>query len=124
MAFFKTAIEKHQAQLDEEFLYSHVANEIANNKVSRGLWTKSLVSTGGDEKKAEIQYIKLRLDMLKAENKAIGEVVKRLQTIKTAHEVVSNSTQRASCKYCGGFNVATRYDTKAPHWCFDCQKHL
>jgi len=67
MAFFKTAVVRHQEQLDEEYLYGYVANEIANDHISPGLWTKALVASGGDDQKARILYIKYRFDMLKTE---------------------------------------------------------
>lgn len=83
MAFFKSAIERHQKQLDEEYLYGYVANEISNNHVSPGLWTKALVAVGGDEQKARIQYIKYRFEMLKLEDAALGEVVKKLKALES-----------------------------------------
>ena len=51
----------------ETKLFEFVMDEIANNKRQKGLWGQAIVKSNGDEKKAEAEYIKLRVESLKDE---------------------------------------------------------
>ena len=51
----------------EEILYSKVAEEIENNDIKKGLWTKALSETVGDKIATQALYIKLRVQNLKDE---------------------------------------------------------
>lgn len=73
MAIFQSANERHQADLDEEYLYGVVAIELKNGSVSPGLAAKALAEAGGDEQKADAIYIKLRVAMLRSERAAAAE---------------------------------------------------
>ena len=50
---------------EEAKLFETVMDEIANNKRQKGLWGQAIVKSNGDEKKAESEYIKLRVESLK-----------------------------------------------------------
>ena len=67
------AEQRFAAAADEEMLYGIVAEELARNQVSAGLYTKALSDADGDEQKARGRYIKLRVDMLVAERAARQE---------------------------------------------------
>ena len=77
----KLSILKKQ---QEAKLFELVMNEIANDKRHKGLWGQAIVKSNGDEKKAESEYIKLRVESLKDKktisklNKEIKEEEKRL----------------------------------------------
>ena len=62
---FKTPEDR----LSEVQLYEMVAEEIANNQQSKGLWAKAFSEVGGDHEKAKALYIKLRVQMLQDEQK-------------------------------------------------------
>ena len=66
MAFFKNKTSILQRQ-QETKLFEYVMDEIANNIRNQGVWGQALVKANGDEKKAEAEYIKLRVDNLKDE---------------------------------------------------------
>ena len=74
---------------EEAKLFETVMDEIANNKRQKGLWGQAIVKSNGDEKKAESEYIKLRVESLKDKktitklNKEIKEEEKRLEKDKT-----------------------------------------
>ena len=51
-------------RLNEEQFYSIAINEIKNGQVRDGLMGKAYASANGDEKKAEANYIKLRVQQL------------------------------------------------------------
>ena len=69
---------------EEAKLFETVMDEIANKKRQKGLWGQAIVKSNGDEKKAESEYIKLRVESLKDKktitklNKEIKEEEKRL----------------------------------------------
>ena len=60
---FKTPEDR----LSEIELYELVAEEIANNQQSKGLWAKAIADTEGELEKAKALYIKLRVQMIKDE---------------------------------------------------------
>ena len=57
---FKTPEDR----LSEVQLYEMVAEEIANNQQSKGLWAKAIAETEGEIEKAKALYIKLRVQMI------------------------------------------------------------
>ena len=57
----------------ETKLFEFVMDEIANNKRQKGLWGQAIVKSNGDEKKAEAEYIKLRVESLKDELEVIKQ---------------------------------------------------
>jgi hypothetical protein len=59
--------ETPEDRLSEIQLYELVAEEIANNQQSRGLWVKAISDTEGNHEKAKALYIKLRVEMIKDE---------------------------------------------------------
>lgn len=75
MGLFQSEVSKHQDKLSEEYLYGSVADEIANNHVSPGLWAKAFAEADGDEKRAQAKYIKARVTLLKSEQSAVLEAL-------------------------------------------------
>jgi len=59
--------ETPEDRLSEIQLYELVAEEIANNQQSRGLWVKAISESEGNHEKAKALYIKLRVEMIKDE---------------------------------------------------------
>jgi hypothetical protein len=68
MVFFKSKDKLSIFQRQQETkLFEFVMDEIANNNRQKGLWGQAIVKSNGDEKKAEAEYIKLRVESLKDE---------------------------------------------------------
>ena len=68
MAFFKRKDMLSIFQRKHEtYLFQLVMDEIANNGRKKGIWGQAIVKSNGDEKKAEAEYIKLRVETLKDE---------------------------------------------------------
>ena len=68
MAFFKSKDKLSIFQRKHEtYLYELVMEEIAKNERQKGIWGQAIVKSNGDEKKAEAEYIKLRVESLKDE---------------------------------------------------------
>ena len=68
MNFFSSAKAKLAAsKLAEEQLYAHAAEEVASGQIRQGLWAKAIAETGGDEAAAKAQYLKLRVEIMRAE---------------------------------------------------------
>ena len=55
------------SKLAEEQLYAQAAEEVASGQIRQGLWAKAIAETGGDEAAAKAQYLKLRVEIMKAE---------------------------------------------------------
>lgn len=76
MGLFSSAKAKLAAQnLAEERLFQLAAEEIAANNIRPGLWAKAISEADGDDAKAKARYIKLRVDMMKAETDLESYVV-------------------------------------------------
>ena len=68
MSFFSSAKAKLAAsKLAEEQLYAQAAEEVASGQIRQGLWAKAIAETGGDEAAAKAHYLKLRVEIMKAE---------------------------------------------------------
>jgi len=55
---------KAMSRVFEERLYELIANEISNNIISTGLYTKAVTESGGDKSKALSLYVKLRFQSM------------------------------------------------------------
>ena len=51
---------------EEEEIYTTVSREFSDNR-KEGMWTKALIQSDGDENKAKINYMRLRVEQLKEE---------------------------------------------------------
>ena len=68
MSLFSSAKAKLAAsKLAEEQLYAQAAEEVASGQIRQGLWAKAIAETGGDEAAAKAHYLKLRVEIMKAE---------------------------------------------------------
>jgi len=76
----ETLIEEALDRETEETLFAQVVKEVEAGQRRDGLWAKALVSAEGDEKKAKVKYIKLRVQsildeqMLESLRKAEAEI--------------------------------------------------
>lgn len=52
---------------EEEEIYTKVSKEFSSEDRKEGAWTKALIQSDGDENKAKITYMKLRVEILKNE---------------------------------------------------------
>ena len=87
----KLSILKKQ---QEAKLFELVMNEIANDERHKGLWGKAIVISNGDEKKAESEYIKLRVESLK-DKKTITKLNKEIkeEEEKLAKQILEEKKQ-------------------------------
>jgi len=87
------AIEKLSPDVEESF-YELIAEELRNDTVRAGLWTKAIASSEGDEAKIKVNYIKLRFEQLANDwmNKAREDVKQR--------EFAERAAERTRCVYC------------------------
>lgn len=68
MSFFSSAKAKLAAsKLAEEQLYALAAEEVASGQIRQGLWAKAIAETGGDDAAAKARYLKLRVEIMRAE---------------------------------------------------------
>ena len=77
MSFFSSAKAKLAAsKLAEEQLYAQAAEEVASGQIRQGLWAKAIAETGGDQKLAKARYLKLRVEIMRAEAEVMDYVAK------------------------------------------------
>ena len=62
---FKSDIEAFITAEQENLLYTKASDDIANNVINTGLWTKAYSQAGGDESKQKAIYIDLLVDYYK-----------------------------------------------------------
>ena len=68
MSLFSSAKAKLAAsKLAEEQLYAQAAEEVASGQIRQGLWAKAIAETDGDDAAAKARYLKLRVEIMKAE---------------------------------------------------------
>ena len=78
MSLFSSAKAKLAAsKLAEEQLYAQAAEEVASGQIRQGLWAKAIAETGGDEAVAKGHYLKLRVEIMKAEAEVTDYVRKQ-----------------------------------------------
>jgi len=53
--------------MNDELFYKAAADEVRAGNIKEGLWIKCVVQADGDEHKAKINYIKIRVEQLKAQ---------------------------------------------------------
>ena len=78
MSFFSSAKAKLAAsKLAEEQLYAQAAEEIASGQIRQGLWAKAIAETDGDDAAAKARYLKLRVEIMKAEAEVTDYAMKQ-----------------------------------------------
>ena len=86
---------------NDEAYYERVTEELEAGHIRRGLWTKALVTSDGDEKAAKIAYIRFRVEQLKEESRqrqvAAAEDLRRIQA-KVAEEARQRRATKARSK--------------------------
>ena len=78
MSLFSSAKAKLAAsKLAEEQLYAQAAEEVASGQIRQGLWAKALAEADGDETAANGRYLKLRVEIMRAEADLVDYAIKR-----------------------------------------------
>ena len=78
MSLFSSAKAKLAAsKLAEEQLYAQAAEEVASGQIRQGLWAKAIAETDGDDAAAKARYLKLRVEIMKAEAEVTDYVQKQ-----------------------------------------------
>ncbi len=54
----------HYVAMDEDAIYTIVAEELESGKTDKGLWTRLFAEAGGDEKQTKVLYITRRVEKL------------------------------------------------------------
>ena len=116
MSLFSTSKSKAElaaSKLAEEFLYSQVADEVASNVIRQGLWAKAISESHGNEEAAKALYIKLRVEMLKAEAELAEYVsdvaVKEATRESREAEYVAETERRAKIAESDSFDFTNPY---------------
>ena len=65
--FSSTKAKLAASKLVEEQLYEAAANEVASGQIRQGIWAQALAETDGNEPAAKARYLKLRVEIMKAE---------------------------------------------------------
>jgi len=79
MSFFSAAKAKRAAaRLAEEQLYAQAAEEVASGQIRQGLWAKAKANSSGAAEATEAAYLKLRVEMMKAEADLLDHAEKEL----------------------------------------------
>ena len=97
MSFFSSAKAKLAAsKLAEDQLYAQAAEEVASGQIRQGLWAKAIAETGGDEVAAKAHYLKLRVEIMKAEAEADVTDYVRKQAAREADKAGARGSHSAA----------------------------
>jgi hypothetical protein len=95
MSFFSSAKAKLAAsKLAEEQLYAQAAEEVASGQIRQGLWAKALAEADGDETAAKGRYLKLRVEIMRAEAEVTDYA--RKQAAKEADQAAREANQESA----------------------------
>lgn len=122
LGWFSSKLEKLAANRLEEQLYAQVAQEILENRLRPGLWTKAWALSRGNEAEARTRYIELRAQQLRLELGATRELAEAAGRNRSAPTEAAPQTPAKSCPHCGGKNISRRSDNQMLSWCFDCSR--
>ena len=67
--FDKLKLDNTSTRLSDDDLFEQAYDELQNDELVKGVWARALSDSGGDEKKAEALYLKLRVQHLKDEKR-------------------------------------------------------
>ena len=109
MGFFSSTKAKLAAsKLAEEQLYAHAAEEVASGQIRQGLWAKAIAETGGDEAAAKAHYLKLRVEIMRAEAEVTDYV--RKQAAREADQAAREANKEsARDSYSTDLEMARRF---------------
>jgi uncharacterized membrane protein YdbT with pleckstrin-like domain len=65
--FSSTKAKLAASKLAEEHLYELAAEEVASGQIRQGIWAKAIAETDGNDAAAKARYLKLRVEIMKAE---------------------------------------------------------
>lgn len=65
--FSSTKAKLAASKLVEEQLYEAAANEVASGQIRQGIWAQAIAETDGNQAAAKARYLKLRVEIMKAE---------------------------------------------------------
>ena len=95
MSIFSSAKARIAARkLAEEQLYEMAVEEIQANNIRQGLWAKALIQSNGNETAAKANYIKLRVESLKAEADLQEYVAENLEKERRERERAEADARR------------------------------
>ena len=99
MSFFSSAKAKLAAsKLAEEQLYAQAAEEVASGQIRQGLWAKALAESDGDETAAKGRYLKLRVEIMRAQAEVTDYVRKQAAKADSGKSPQSEGPPRRSAR--------------------------
>lgn len=122
LGWFSSKLDKLAANRLDEQLYAQVAQEIIENRVRPGLWTKAWALSRGNETEARTRYIELRAKQLRLELGASRELAEAAARNSSPLGEAAPQKPATACPHCGGKNIARRSDNGMLSWCFDCSR--
>lgn len=103
------SISTNISNLDEDAIYTIVAEELETGKTDKGLWTRIYAECGGDEKQVKVLYITRRVKKLMANEKA--RIERAVETAATAlrKEVGIADPRLVDAVLNGNFLIVSQY---------------
>ncbi len=94
----------YEATVDEDHIFSAIADELDSPRLQKGLWTKLFAQCDGDERRTKVLYIKVRADQIRNEENArisaFAEAQARLLATATDAEAAAIGQAPARCPNC------------------------
>ena len=86
--FSSTKAKLAASKLVEEQLYEAAANEVASGQIRQGIWAQAIAQSDGNEAAAKARYLKLRVEIMKAEAEVMMYAEK--EAVKEAQKASQN----------------------------------
>lgn len=75
--------------MDDDAIYTIVAEELESGKTDKGLWTRLYAESGGDEKQTKVLYITRRVEKLMANEKARRQSLQNQEAERIQQEALT-----------------------------------
>lgn len=101
MAWFKSKTERLADSLQDERLYTEAALEVAEGRISAGLWAKAFAQSQGNEQVAKAAYIKLRVEQIRLGVAVVAELASQAKPQKQ----LGAAGWEYVCGFCGSTDL-------------------
>jgi hypothetical protein len=89
----------HYVVMDEDAIYTIVAEELESGKTDKGLWTRLYAEAGGDEKQTKVLYISRRAEKLLAVEKTRQQLLQNQETARLEQETMRAALAASARKH-------------------------
>jgi hypothetical protein len=92
----KLLSQNPKSRLSDDGLFEKAYDELHNSNLVKGVWGRALSESGGDEKKAEALYLKLRVQQIKDEKHLSAQKKQARKKVERKKQLVEERAKKES----------------------------